>query len=169
MVEIPLMFSKEKPQMVTFVICQITPRHTTLADQSTCPKGIDGVAVMTNAAVDEANQAFGKQISNQVSRITGELRRLESLLTAGMVDRRVLSEFRHVIDRVRTTGWQVQTWLEGDEQSLSQLVTQERVRVVTTLANQLASDPEIQNSNFSGLTSLHQAIQKLDKALQLPK
>lgn|SRR5690242_15187930 len=122
---------------------------------------------MTDVALQEANQAFGKQITAQVSKITGELRRLETLLSAGMVDRRVLAEFRYVIDRVRTTGWQVQTWLEGDEQSLSQLVTQERVRVVTTLANQLASDPEIQNSNCSGLTSLHQAIQKLDSALKI--
>lgn len=122
---------------------------------------------MTDGALQEANQAFGKQITAQVSKITGELRRLETLLTAGMVDRRVLAEFRYVIDRVRTTGWQVQTWLEGDEQSLSQLLTQERVRVVTTLANQLASDPEMQNSNCSGLTSLHQAIQKLENALQV--
>jgi len=122
---------------------------------------------MTDVALQEANQAFGKQITAQVSKITGELRRLETLLSAGMVDRRVLAEFRYVIDRVRTTGWQVQTWLEGDEQSLSQLLTQERVRVVTTLANQLASDPEMQHSSCSGLTSLHQAIQKLDKALQV--
>ena len=51
-------------------------------------------AVIKETAIKEANQAFTKQVTNQVARITGELNRLEQLLSAGMVDRRVLSEFR---------------------------------------------------------------------------
>ena len=39
-------------------------------------------AVIRETAIKEANQAFGKQVTNQVARITGELNRLEQLLKA---------------------------------------------------------------------------------------
>ena len=51
-------------------------------------------AVIRESALQEANHAFTKQVTDQVARITSELHRLEQLLSAGMVDRRVLSEFR---------------------------------------------------------------------------
>ena len=85
-------------------------------------------AVIKESALKEATQAFGKQITNQVARVTGELNRLEQLLSAGMVDRRVLSEFRYAVDRARQTGWQVEQSLDGDPRALSVLITQERVR-----------------------------------------
>src|SRR4051812_19250831 len=96
-------------------------------------------AVIKEAALKEANQAFGKQITNQMARITGELNRLEQLLTAGMVDRRVLSEFRYAVDRARQTGWQVQSWLDGDGRALSTIIVKERVLCITRMCNQLAS------------------------------
>src|ERR1700748_160217 len=97
-------------------------------------------AVLKETAIQEANQAFSKQVTNQVARITGELNRLEQLLTAGMVDRRVLSEFRYAVDRARQTGWQVERWLDGDPRALSTLIAQERVRCITRMCNQLAAE-----------------------------
>lgn len=117
------------------------------------------------ASIQEANQAFQNQISSQISRVTAELKRMEDLLSFGMVDRRVLGEFRQAIDRVRTTGWQVERWLDGDERGLAVLLTQERIRIATRLANQLACDTTLCDMEFSTVRGLREAVQKLDQAL----
>ena len=122
-------------------------------------------AVIRETAIKEANQAFGKQVTNQVARITGELNRLEQLLSAGMVDRRVLSEFRYAVDKTRQTGWQVQAWLDGDSRELSTMITEERIQCITRMANQLATELEIQGTKFAGLDALGVAMQKLESAL----
>ena len=122
-------------------------------------------AVLKETAIQEANQAFSKQVTNQVARITGELNRLEQLLSAGMVDRRVLSEFRYAVDRARHTGWHVEKWLDGDSRELSALITEERIRCITRMTNQLASEIEAGGNNATGLESLREAMRKLDVAL----
>ena len=120
---------------------------------------------MTNTAMQEAHDAFGKMVSTQVARITSELNRLDQLLKAGRVDARVLSEFRYAVDRVRTSGWQVQVWLEGDAKALSVLLMEERIRLATRLAQQLASEITAGGAEFLGLGSLKDAIGKLDRVL----
>jgi hypothetical protein len=122
-------------------------------------------AVIKETALREANQAFGKQVTNQVARITGELNRLEQLLSAGMVDRRVLSQFRYAVDRARQTGWQVQAWLDGDSRELSTMIAEERIECITRMTNQLASELEVEGKRYSGLDALRAAMQKLDSAL----
>jgi hypothetical protein len=122
-------------------------------------------AVIKETALKEANQAFSKQVTNQVARLTGELNRLEQLLTAGMVDRRVLAEFRYSVDRARQTGWQVQSWLDGDGRELSTLITEERIRCITRMCNQLASEMEVQDGTYIGLDSMREAMRKLEVAL----
>ncbi len=120
---------------------------------------------MNENGLKEADQAFSLQVSSQVARITGELNRLETLLSAGMVDRQVLTEFRDSVNRVRQTGWQVQTWLEGDPRALRALLIEDRVRVATRLANQLASELGTTAKGFEGLADLKEAVQKLDGVL----
>jgi hypothetical protein len=122
-------------------------------------------AVIKEAAIQEANQAFSKQVTNQVARITGELNRLEQLLSAGMVDRRVLSEFRYAVDRARQTGWQAEKWLNGDERGLATLITEERIRCIARMCNHLASEMEVEGKNFAGMDSLREAMQKLNVVL----
>jgi hypothetical protein len=122
-------------------------------------------AVIKETAIREANQAFGKQVTNQVARITGELNRLEQLLSAGMVDRRVLSDFRYAVDKARQTGWQVQAWLDGDSRELSAMIAEERIQCITRMTNQLASELEVDGKRYSGLDALRAAMQKLDTAL----
>jgi hypothetical protein len=123
-------------------------------------------AIIQETAIQEANQAFSKQVTNQVARITGELNRLEQLLSAGMVDRRVLSEFRYAVDRARQTGWQVQTWLDGDGRALETVITEERIRCITRMTNHLASELEAGRREFAGLDLLQEAMKKLDGVLQ---
>ena len=116
-------------------------------------------------SIQQANQAFQNQVSTQIARITTELKRMEDLLSFGMVDRRVLGEFRQAIDRVRTTGWQVERWLDGDERGLSVLLTEERIRIATKLATQLACEAPLSDQQFSGVRALRDAVHKLDVAL----
>jgi len=120
---------------------------------------------MTEVAIKQANDAFSKQISAQVARITGELNRLEQLLSGGMVDRRVVAEFRDAVDKVRKTSWNVQCWMDGDLQALSSSMVQERIRAASQLANSLASDLQENSRKFSGLPDLRDSINKLDAVL----
>ena len=122
-------------------------------------------AVIKETAIQEANQAFTKQVTNQVARITGELNRLEQLLSAGMVDRRVLSEFRYAVDSARKTGWQVEKWLDSDSRELSTMMTEERIRCVTRMSNHLATELEVEAKQFAGLDALKDAMKKLDSSL----
>jgi hypothetical protein len=100
-----------------------------------------------------------------VARITGELNRLEQLLSAGMVDRRVLSQFRYAVDSARKTGWQVEKWLDGDSRELSTMITEERIHRITRMSNQLAAELEVEAKQFAGLDALKDAMRKLDSAL----
>lgn len=122
-------------------------------------------AVIRESAIQEANHAFTKQVTNQVARITGELNRLEQLLSAGMVDRRVLSEFRYAVDSARKTGWQVEKWLDGDSRELSTMITEERIHCITRMCNHLASELEVEAKQFAGVNALKDAMRKLDCAL----
>jgi len=122
-------------------------------------------AVIKEAAIQEANQAFTRQVTNQVARITGELNRLEQLLSAGMVDRRVLSEFRYAVDSARKTGWQVEKWLDGDSRELSTMMIEERIQCITRMSNLLALELEVEAKQFAGVNSLQEALRKLDSAL----
>jgi hypothetical protein len=120
---------------------------------------------MTETAIQEAQDAYGKMVSSQVSRATAELNRLDQLLKAGRVDSRVLSEFRSAVDRIRTSGWQVQVWLEGDERALSVLLMEERIRAATRLASQLAGEIAASEKELHGLGSLKDAMDKLEGVL----
>jgi hypothetical protein len=122
-------------------------------------------AVIKESALQEANHAFTKQVTNQVARIASELHRLEQLLSAGMVDRRVLSEFRFAVDSARKTSWQVEKWLDGDSRELSTMITEERIHCITRMSNQLAAELEVEGKQFAGLDALKGAIRKLDSAL----
>jgi hypothetical protein len=65
------------------------------------------------AELNEGDQAFARLVTNQASRVTQELIKLEQLLKAGMVDPAVLKEFRKAVDDVRKTSWTVQQSLAG--------------------------------------------------------
>ena len=116
---------------------------------------------MTDDAIQEAHDAFGKMVTGQMARATNELNRLDQLLKAGRVDAGVLSEFRSAVDRIRTSGWQVQVWLEGNERALSTLLIEERVRAATRMANQLAAEIAAGEKDVVGVGALKDAMAKL--------
>lgn len=120
---------------------------------------------MTETAIKDADSAFSRQISSQVARITGELNRLEQLLSAGMVDRRVLVEFRDAVNKVRKTSWHVQCWVDGDLDNLASTMIEERIRTASHLASNLASELQTSTGKLSGLRGLKDSIQRLDRVL----
>jgi hypothetical protein len=114
--------------------------------------------------VPGANSAFKAQVNAQTERITAELNKLEQLLLAGMVDRRVLISFREAVNRIRQTSWSVQQWLDGvNEGGLPSMLLKERVRITEQLATQLNRDlgePDIK-TNEQDIESLKKAIDSL--------
>lgn len=120
---------------------------------------------MTETAIKDADSAFSRQISSQVARITGELNRLEQLLSAGLVDRRVLAEFRDAVNKVRKTSWHVQCWVDGDLDNLASTMIEERIRTASHLASNLASELQTSTGKLSGLRGLKDSIQRLDRVL----
>jgi hypothetical protein len=87
-----------------------------------------------------SDSAFKMQVNGLTERITAELNKLEQLLLAGMVDRRLLTNFREAVNRIRLTSWNVQQSLEGGQAALPVLLLKERVRITEQLATQLTSD-----------------------------
>lgn len=120
---------------------------------------------MTEIAIKQANDAFSRQVSAQVSRITGELSRLEQLLSAGMVDRRVVAEFRDAVDKVRKTSGHVQCWMDGNLRNLFSTLVEERIQTASQLASLLASDLRTNKETFPGINQLKDSMQKLDRVL----
>lgn len=120
---------------------------------------------MTEGAIQQANDAFDRQVSAQVTRVTGELNRLEQLLSAGLVDRRVVAEFRDAVARVRRTSEHVKSWIDGDLHRLAAMLMEERIQTASQLANLLAFDLQASNERFSGTTLLKRSIQKLGRVL----
>lgn len=121
--------------------------------------------LISEAAIQEAQDAFGKMVSGQLARITGELNRLDQVLKAGRVDARILSDFRGAVEHVRTCGWHVQVWLEGDERALTALLMEERMSLATRLALDLASEIESSGQRTPSADALKEAVRRLHEVL----
>ena len=65
----------------------------------------------------------------------------------------------------RQTGWQAQTWLDGNGRALTTVITEERIRCITRMANHLASELEVERKEFAGLDALQEALKKLHAVL----
>ncbi|HEY6271692.1 MAG TPA: hypothetical protein VIX19_06820 [Terriglobales bacterium] len=122
--------------------------------------------MISEAAIQEAQDAFGKMVSRQMVRITGELKRLDEVLKAGRVDTRILSDFRGAVEHVRTCGWHVQVWLEGDERALTALLMEERVSLAIRMAQNLASEMGTAELPAPSTAALKEAVRKLDEVLE---
>ena len=126
-----------------------------------------------NMSVNQLDEQFSKQISQQLQKATAELNHLEQLLKAGMVDRAVLTDFRESVNRVRHTGWAVQQAMEAPESGddVQLILTMERVRASNQLSTQLASDLNLMKTgdaaalDRSKLKALIQSVRLLESAL----
>lgn len=119
---------------------------------------------MTQGAIQQANDAFDK-VSAQETRVTGELNRLEQLLSAGLVNRRVVAEFRDAAARVRRTSEHASSCIDGDLQGLAAMLREERLQTASQLANLPALNLQASKERFSGTMLLKHSVKKLRRAL----
>jgi uncharacterized protein (DUF2164 family) len=59
----------------------------------------------------------------------------------------------------------VEKWLDGDTRELSTMMTEERIHCITRMSNHLASELEVEVTQFAGMDALREAMRKLNSAL----
>ncbi len=108
------------------------------------------------------------ELTAELQKTSDELKELEGRIKTGMIDVRVLVEFRQAINHVRHTAFAVQRWIQeeksgGDPYSVLTVVMAERMRIATQLARDLAHDVESGDIDFDtpGTKELHQAAKQL--------
>jgi len=113
---------------------------------------------------------FSATVAERLQRVTNELRDIENMLIHEKLDSAVLTDFRDAVNRVRTTAWAVQQYLdssEGREQSASvlSLLANERVRVTYRLCRLI--DGDLANNEFQSgpLVQLYLASRDLSQRL----
>jgi len=130
---------------------------------------MDKYSYASDSDLESANKAFKEQVSGQVRRATAELKKLEQLLSAGIVDRRVLTEFRDAVNRVRATSWNVECSLESTQKGepMAATLLQERVRLATQLNAQLAPDLHAEGAQIDSptLQKLKASVDSLSQEL----
>ena len=105
-------------------------------------------------------------ITARLEAATGELHQLEELVKSGNLDARVLSEFRNAVDHIRNTTWAVQKWIGlsgesgGDPFSVLPIMSAERVRRATQIANDLCLDIQCADVGLEtkGIVDLYNAV-----------
>ncbi len=113
------------------------------------------------------------QSSEKLQGLTDELRLLQALLTAGVeFDPRILSEFRDTVNRVRTTAWAMQQYIENaandrDPKKVLTLLAGERVRAAFQICEAIRADLKNEQVQFQKgqLLELNEAVQALAKEL----
>lgn len=79
-----------------------------------------------------------QDVDMQVRAATSALELLNSILSTRSINPAILSEFREALNRVRNTGWMLET-LNSERAGVSpdRLLAQERIRCVTHVSDQL--------------------------------
>jgi hypothetical protein len=113
---------------------------------------------------------FNANVAERLQRVTNELRDIENMLINEKLESAVLTDFRDAVNRVRTTAWAVQQYLDapdGKEQSgtVLSLLANERVRVTYRLCRLI--DGDIANNEFQSgpLVQLYLASRDLSQRL----
>ena len=111
--------------------------------------------------------------SQKLQGLTDELRLLQALLTAGVeFDPRILTEFRETVNRIRTTAWAMQQYIETtandrDPKKVLTLLAGERVRAAFQVCEAIRADLKNDQVQFQKgqLLELNEAVQMLAKDL----
>ena len=105
-------------------------------------------------------------VAERLQQVTNELRDIENMLIHERLESAVLTDFRDAVNRVRTTAWAVQQYLdapEGNEQSGSvlSLLANERVRVAYRLCRLIDGDLANKEIQSGPLVQLYLASKDL--------
>ena len=113
------------------------------------------------------------ELSARLRQTNEELKNLQSSLKTGMINVKVLMDFRTATERARQASAAVQQWLDaqgkgGDPYKLMEQVVKQRIEMVTQLIRDVAVDLESLDVDFDtpGLPALNQAVRKLAERLE---
>ena len=112
------------------------------------------------------------ELSSRMKKATDEMRELENSVKTGMIDVKVLMDFRTASERARQASLAVQRWLESqgkgnDPYHLINEVMRQRVTMTTQLVKDVTRDLEALDLDFDtpGLPALNNAVQTLAERL----
>src|SRR5205807_8695778 len=112
------------------------------------------------------------ELASRLQKTDRELKDLQHSVKTGMIDVRVLMEFRQSIERARQASAAVQNGLEetqkgGDPFALLPRVMTERMRIATELLRAVTKDIEGGDVDFDtpGLVEFHKALKILQERL----
>jgi len=115
------------------------------------------------------DQSEKPELASRLKKTEKELGELQQSLRTGMVNVKVLMEFRHAVEHARQASAAMQHWLEeqdkagGDPYHLLPKVMTERMRIATDLLRDVTHDVESGDLDFDtpGLVEFHQMLKTL--------
>ena len=112
------------------------------------------------------------KLASRLKKSNEDLRDLQSSVKTGMINVKVLMDFRNATERARQASAAVQQWLEnqgkgGDPYKLMEMVKKQRLEMTTQLIKDVATDLESLDVDFDtpGLPELNRAVRTLAERL----
>jgi hypothetical protein len=116
--------------------------------------------------------ATATDTSDRLKAAIAELGGIQSLLVAGELDPRILTDFRDAVNRVRNTAWAAYQYTESkitgkDSRSIMSIVAGERIRAAYQLCQAIQDDLETTDVHLQAgqLIQLHAATKSLTDKL----
>ena len=113
------------------------------------------------------------ELASRLKKTNEELKNLQTSVKTGMINVKVLMDFRTAIERARQASAAVEQWLDaqgkgGDPYKLMEQVVRQRVEMATQLINDVTIDLESLDADFDtpGLPALNQAVRSLAERLE---
>lgn len=118
------------------------------------------------------NPQQNPELSSRLKKTTEELKNLQDSVKTGMINVKVLMDFRNATERARQASAAVQQWLEsqgkgGDPYKLMEQVKRQRLEMATQLVRDVTCDLEALDVDFDtpGLPELNRAVRTLAERL----
>jgi len=112
------------------------------------------------------------ELSSRLKKTNEELKNLQTSVKTGMINVKVLTDFRTATERARQASAAVQAWLDaqgkgGDPYKLMEQVVRQRVEMATQLVKDVTVDLESFDVDFDtpGLPVLNEAVRTLAERL----
>jgi hypothetical protein len=112
------------------------------------------------------------ELSSRLKKTNEELKDLQSSVKTGMINVKVLMDFRTATERARQASAAVQQWLDaqgkgGDPYKLMEQVVKQRVEMTTQLIKDVTVDLESLDVDLdtAGLPALNDAVRTLNERL----
>jgi autotransporter translocation and assembly factor TamB len=113
------------------------------------------------------------ELSSRLMKTNEELKNLQNSVKTGMINVKVLMDFRTATERARQASAAVQQWLDAqgkgtDPYKLMEKVVKQRVEMATQLINDVSVDLESLDIDFdtASLPALNEAVRRLAERLE---